>query len=341
MLDLRRLRVLREVADRGSLAAAAAALNFTPSAISQQVAALERELGLGLIERNGRGIALTDAAQILARHAEDVLARLELAEAAMAGLRGVVEGTLRLAAFPTAAATLLPPTLTQLANRHPNLTVTLEEREPDTSLPQLKSGQLDLALIYQYDLLPQQTRAGIETEPLFTDPLRLALPRNHPASANDVLQLADLAHECWASGYPGGACTEVLQRTCNSVGFEPSIRYRSNDFHVILNLVAAGLSVAIVPALAPPDDERVVLKQFEPHLSRRILAAFRAGSRQHPNHTATLAILQTVAAEHQRRSAPSKTASPSTARAAKIHDSSPHAHEADVRLESRAGMHGF
>jgi DNA-binding transcriptional LysR family regulator len=304
MLDVRRLRVLREVAARGTLAAAADALAYTPSAVSQQISALEREAGVQLLERAGRGVRLTDAAQRLVGHADDVLAVLERAEADLAGATGVVRGSVRVGAFPTAARGILPAAIAALRRDHPDLRLLMHEQEPHESLPALRLGDLDVAVVHEYDLLPRRAESGLRVTALRDDPLSVALPPGHPAAGEQV-RLADLRGERWIGGHPETSCYGIVLRACALAGFTPDIDFHSNDFSVVLALVEAGVGVALVPDLALHGvTTRAVLRPVsEMPLSRRISAAIRAGSTDHPAVRATVDALRTETAEPAERPA--------------------------------------
>jgi DNA-binding transcriptional LysR family regulator len=299
MLDVRKLRVLRELSERGTIAATAEALSFTPSAISQQLSALERETGVELLAREGRRLALTDAARRLVARTDDVLAALEAAEADLEASVGEVRGTLALAAFPTAAATLLPPVVAGLRTEHPALAIRVEELEPHESLPALRLGEIDVALAHEYDSIPRRPDPAFAEHPLLDDPLRIALPASHPLAHDPVVDLADLAHERWIAGRPGTHCGIVVTTASRAAGFEPEIAAHASEFPTMLALVAAGLGVAVVPALATAASavEGVALVDPRPALSRRIYAAVRPGSGRRAAVAAVLAALATRSAE--------------------------------------------
>src|SRR5215203_5938357 len=195
MLDVRRMRVLREVAQRGSFSAAAEALSFTQSAVSQQIAALEREAGTTLVERSVRGIRLTDAGRALVRHTD-----------AIPGLRG---GRLRMASFESAGATLMPLAIATFRERHPAVELSLSLAEPDDSVPKLKSGELEIALSFDSDGVAAPGEDSIERVHLLDDPLYLALPPDHPLARRRSLRLADLASDPWIEGTPNCACSAM------------------------------------------------------------------------------------------------------------------------------------
>src|SRR6266508_1031166 len=197
MLDVRRMRVLREVAERGSIASAAQALSFTPSAISQQIATLEREAGVALVERGPRSIRLTQAGRALVQHTDGILASLEAAEADIQAIAGVRGGILRLASFPTAYATIMPAAIGEFRVHHPEVELTLTEADPLMSIARLKSGELDLALLYEYDYVPRPEADSVERFALTDDPIRVLLPNGHRHARRRAVPLDALAEEHW------------------------------------------------------------------------------------------------------------------------------------------------
>jgi DNA-binding transcriptional LysR family regulator len=307
MLDVRRLRVLREVAARGTLAAAAEALAYTPSAVSQQISVLEREAGVPLLERAGRGVRLTSAARRLVAHTEAVLAQLEQAEADLAAADGTVRGTVIVGSFPTGARAVIPPAVRALRSAHPEVRVVLHELEPHESLPRLRLGELDVAVVHSYDLLPRRDEPGIMLTPLLDDPLWVALPPGHPADGPEV-RLADLRGERWVGGHPDTSCYAIVLRSCALAGYAPEVDFHSNDFAVVLGLVEAGLGVALVPQLAlhGMSTSASLRPVAEMPLSRRISAAVRRGTAEHPAVRATVAALRatTVPQDAADRQAP-------------------------------------
>src|SRR6266480_6507865 len=209
MLDVRRMRVLKEVAAQRSFSAAAEKLGYTQSAVSQQIAALEREAGSVLIERNPRGIRLTDAGEALVRHADKILARLAEAEAELEAIAGLRGGRLRLGSFPTAGATLMPRAIAEFSGRPPAVELSLSESEPDESLPRLKAGELDLILV---DDSPAGGRGDDDVDfiHLLDDPLHLALPPGHRLASRRRVRFEDLASEPWIQGTQVCACTRQV-----------------------------------------------------------------------------------------------------------------------------------
>jgi DNA-binding transcriptional LysR family regulator len=285
MLDLRRLRLLRELHARGTLAAVAQALSYSPSSVSQQLSELEREAGVALLERAGRGVRLTDAAHVLVGHAEALLARMEEAEADLASSAGAVVGTVRIAAFQTAAVRLLPPALATLARKHPQLRVEIVHSETGPALQALLLGQLDLVVGIEYDHVPQPRDPGIEREHLLAERMLVALASGHRlARPRRRVRLGALAHEPWAAGYSAGHAALVV-RACNLLGgFQPDVRHRSDDLLVLRSLVAAGHAVTFLPELLTTrDDDAIALRApIEGDLRRDVFAATRHGALHRP-----------------------------------------------------------
>jgi len=297
MLNVTRLRMLREVASRGTLAAAAEALFMTPSAVSQQMAVLERETGAQLLERHGRGVRLTDAGTQLVANTERILAEIERAEADLASASRGVVGRVRVSAFPTAARALLVPALPGLQEQYPNLRVSMVDLEPEESIPALKNGDLDVVVAYEWGLLPRLTDAGIEREQLFTEPVFLALPATHPLAGSGPVKLADLKNEEWIVGRDSTSMLELVVAATRRQGYEPLTDFHSMDFQVILSAVGAGLGVALVPPLALigtyPNVEITDVSDLE--INRTIWAAIRRGSDGNPGIAAVLAALRQAA----------------------------------------------
>jgi DNA-binding transcriptional LysR family regulator len=250
--------------------------------VSQQLALLEREVRMPLLVREGRRVALTEAGRVLVDHAERVLAELEAAEAALAGLAGSVRGTARLAAFPTAAAAFVPAAIARCRAEHPDLRILLSEMETDEAVAAVRSGRLDLALVYEYALLPRVADPGIDVDPLFTEPLLAALPAGRDAP--EQVPLAILRDDAWIAPDSDTALRTVLDRACGLAGFAPAVDYASDDYTVIVALVAAGLGVALLPRLAAESlSTDVQLRPVvEPDLTRTVSLVTRAGGRAYP-----------------------------------------------------------
>ena len=254
MLDVKRLRVLREVAARGSFSAAAEALSYTQSAVSQQISALEREAGTMLVERGARGIRLTEAGHALVHHADAILSRLADAEAELGALAGLDGGRLRMGGFATAAASILPPALATFKRRYPKVTVSLTVGEPEDMLDALRTGDSDLAIVFQYDNVPACTYDDmfVQTtfEPLLDDPFRVALPEGHPFARRARVNLAEMSDEPWIQANPKGLCGTALISACHEAGFEPQIVFESDDYSIVQGLIAADMGVSLIPELA-------------------------------------------------------------------------------------------
>ena len=301
MLDVKRLKVLREVAACGSFSAAAESLSYTQSAVSQQIAALEREAGTVLVERNARGIRMTEAGRALVRHADVILSRLADAEAELDAIAGVRGGRLRMVSFPTAGATIAPLAIGRFRERFPGVEVTLEPREPHEGLDCLKSGDCDIALTVEASFARIADKA-IERHPLLDDPMYVCLGTCHPLARKARLRLKDLADESWIMGVTG-TCPDglILQRACQGAGFEPKLAFESDDYNAIQGFVAAGVGVCFIPDLAliaVRDD--VVIRQLEGRPPvRHILAATLAGGFVSPAARAMLDILVEVGAEFE------------------------------------------
>jgi len=292
MLDVRRLRVLRELAARGTIAATADALGYTAPAVSQQLAALEREAGVALLEKNGRGRRLTPAGEELVHRTEGILRQLEAAEAALEATTTQVAGVLRTAAFASAHRVLLPRAIATLASRHPDLRVTTRDMEPEDGLPALKLGELDLVLAQEYGFAPTPPDPALERTDLVEDLLRVALPDDHPLAGADEVDIAELDAEPWIAGREGSFCHLVVVHSTRAAGYEPRLAHITNDFQVSYALVQAGAGVGLVPELAGPPPPGVTVKPVKgAPPSRRIYAAVRAGSSARPAVAAMLEAL--------------------------------------------------
>jgi len=299
MLDVRRLRVLREVATHGSFSAAAEALSYTQSAVSQQIAALEREAGSRLVERSARGVTLTDAGRALVAHADVILARLADAEEELQAIAGLRGGRLRLAAFPSACATLMPQAVARFRERHPGVELSLTPADPDDALRLLRGGECDVALAIE-TTFATRAEPGLDVVRLLDDPMYIMLPRDHPLAGRARIRLTDLADEPWMIGTTG-TCpdTSIFLNACQAVGFTPNIAFNMDDYTAIQGFVAAGMGVSFIPDLAlvaVRDD--VVVRSFgaRPPV-RRIVATTLADSFRSPAKQAMLDVLVEVAAE--------------------------------------------
>jgi DNA-binding transcriptional LysR family regulator len=290
MLDVRRLRVLREVARRGSLAGAADVLSYTPSAVSQQISVLEREAGTRLLERRARGVVLTEAGQTLVAHAEDILDRLEAAEVALAALADLRRGHLRMASFATAGATVLPRAVDAFRARHPAIELTVGQASPRESVAGLREGRLDIALTVDLEERPTE---GVEVVHLFEDHLRLALHRDHPLAARELIRIEELVDETWIDVPAATSGGHVAARAAARAGFVPRVAFESDDYFAIRELVGTGAGIALLPDLARfPPHESVVLRSLGPERPfRNIQVATRPEVFRSPAAAAMLEIL--------------------------------------------------
>ena len=300
MLDLRRLRLLHELHARGTVAAVADALQFTPSAVSQQLAVLEREAGVTLLERAGRGVRLTDAALVLVGHAEALLDRAERAEAELAAAAGDVAGRARIAAFQSVAMRLAAPAMHALAEQAPRLRCELVEAEPEWALPALALGDVDLVVADEWAHAPHARPAGLDRHDLHRDPVRVVLPAGHELARRhaEAVPLAELAGAVWTTGHEGTAWAEMTARTCRALGgFDPDLRHRTNDSVLGLELVAQGLAVTLLPEfVAPGARPGVAVRAIAGgDVHRTIFAATRTADARRPSLRALLTAIGATA----------------------------------------------
>jgi DNA-binding transcriptional LysR family regulator len=302
MLDPRRLRLLRDLARLGTISAVADAHTYTPSAVSQQLAALEREAGVPLLERTGRRVTLTAAGQLLVRHAEVVLGALEQAAAALATAGTGLSGPLRIGAFPTAVRTLLPGVLVSLGGRHPGLELHVSELDPAAVPDALRERRIDIGLVHDYDVASVEPDPALDpaldTAPLMDETVYLAVPGTAPGAAG-IGGIPDARAATWIVGSPGTLCHTVALRLCRAAGFQARVRHHADDFDAVLALVAADQGVALVPQLAvprPPAGVRLIPLATR----RRTRAAYRRGSAGHPAIAAALAALDASTRAHGR-----------------------------------------
>lgn len=297
MLDVRRMRVLREVAAHGTIAAAAAALDLTPSAVSQQVAALERETGVALVDRGPSSVVLTEAGRALVQHTETVLAQLAEAEAELSAIDGLRSGRVRLGSFASATG-LVARALHSFRARHPAVEVSVVEREATHSLAQLRRGEIDIAIVYSYDYSPPDGIQGIETRELMRDPALVALPRAHPFAGQTTIHLRELADERWITEGAGSTCQRLIEGACRQAGFEPRLEVAgSSDYGVVQALVAGGMGVAFVPRLARQDQAGIAFASPTTPVGRTIAAACRVGGRRSPAVATMIDILADTAGD--------------------------------------------
>jgi molybdate transport repressor ModE-like protein len=296
MLDVKRLRILREVAQRGSFSAAADELYLSQSAVSQQIATLEREVRMKLLDRTREGPKLTEAGRVLVTHADAAIARLDEAERELAAIAGLEGGELRLASFPSASATLLTEAVSIFHERHPNVRLSIADAEPEESLPRLRGGELDLALSFDYATVPSTEDRDLERTLVLTESMYVALPERHPLAKRPNVPLAELAEERWLCGSRPSSCGEVVFRACRDAGFEPKVGFESDDYHVMQGFISAGLGFTLLPDLALPTlrDDLVVRATDPPAPQRRVWAATRAEGARSPATEEMVAILVEV-----------------------------------------------
>ncbi|MFJ5099933.1 LysR family transcriptional regulator [Streptomyces sp. NPDC088554] len=293
MLDLARLRALHAVSVHGSVAAAAVALGYTPSAVSQQITKLERETRTTLLERRGRGVALTDEARHLAATAEELLTIVERAETTLEERRGQPTGQLAIGAFASSARGLLPGVLAELAERHPALDIRLREVDPHLSVDLVARGVIDIAVAHDWDIAPLPTPDGVEQSVIGDDLCDVMVPAAHPLAARSSVRRQELAGQRWICQPPGTVCHDWLVRTLRAAGCEPDLAHQAEENHTQLALVAAGLGIAMIPRLGRgPLPGGVVAVSLDPMPKRRLYALWRTGAARRPAVTATVETLE-------------------------------------------------
>ncbi|MGW4778352.1 LysR family transcriptional regulator [Streptomyces filamentosus] len=303
MLDVRRLRILQHLAAYGTVAATAEALHLTPPAVSQHLAALQKEAGTPVVEKHGRTLRLTAAGELLVAHAEIILAELAAAESGLAALQSGRRGIVRITAFASAARTLVAPLWQRLTGTDPapELSLRLSVQEPDQALDELHKRSTDLALVHSYTVLPRSFPAAYEQALLMEEPVLLAL---HPRQAGELglqpgrpVDLSRTADMPWLTPGPETSCYEMIQRACGAAGFVPDIRARSSDFAVLAALVAAGAGIALIPRMALPDTtDGLCLHPLLHPVSRSVFTVSRAGTSKRPDLRHVLRLLQDAAA---------------------------------------------
>jgi DNA-binding transcriptional LysR family regulator len=302
MLNVGRLRVLREVAERGSMSAAAEALSFSQPAVSHQIAKLEQETGTQLIERVPRGVRLTEAGELLVHHAEGVLARLDRAESELRDLVSLRRGRLRVGAFPSSFVHLASESIAELRERYPGVEVTVSEVGLEDGGAQVEAGELDIVVAFDYEIAPAGTDGALRRTPLLDDPMYLILPRDHPAANRPKLRLRDLRDESWIQVTQGPA-SRAIYRTFSSAGFEPRVIFETDDLFTIQGLVAAGLGASLVPGMSLPTMRRdlVVRSLGDAGPRRRVFALTPADGGRSPSTAPMLSILEEEAASLRRQ----------------------------------------
>lgn len=298
MLNLERLRTLDAVARHGSVSGAAEGLHITTSAVSQQLAKLEREVGQQLLAKHGRGVRLTDAGRLLAEHAARILSQVQLAQSDLEAQRGQVAGELRLSAFPTAARGLFPVALAALRAEHPALRIRSCELEPEAGIRGVVRGDLDLAVVLDWYNKPMPLPDGLVKASILDDPADVAMPTGHPLADRAEVDLGEFAEDEWITWGEGEFCHEWLMYTLRARGVEPIVGHRAAETHTQLGLVAAGLGVCIAPLLGRhPVPEGVVTVPLKQRVRRHVYVVWRADADRRPSIRAAVAALR-AAADH-------------------------------------------
>jgi DNA-binding transcriptional LysR family regulator len=299
MLNLGRLQVLREVIARGSFSAAAEALSYTQSAISQSVSRLEAETGAALVIRDRRGVRPTAAGAALVAHAETIFEQVRVAEADLAAIMGGRAGRLRVASFPSGGASLMPMAVARFRRAHPDVALTLVEDEPEVIAPRLRAGELDLALLFEFPGAHARGRrpgAGLSSKLLLEDPMHLALPAEHPLAERPLLTLGDLRYEQWVQTSADSPCARHVVRSCLAAGYEPDVAFESDDYDTVQGLVAAGVGVALIPRLAlTGGGSGIVVRALSPSSpARRVTVATMPGAGVAPAARSMIQVLTDV-----------------------------------------------
>ncbi|MGP4049547.1 LysR family transcriptional regulator [Streptomyces sp. 2A115] len=296
MIDLRRLHVLRAVDHYGTVTAAANALHFTPSAASQQIRQLARDLGVDLLEPQGRGVRLTPAAQSLLAHADAIQARWERAELDLRADHGDPAGPLRVSGFPVAISVLLAPMAAHLRERHPRLTVRIQELGVPESFDLLFEGEIDLAIVEATTNNPPLSDARFDQQPLLDDPFDLVVPNGHRLAPRERVDLEEAAHDDWIAPVPESPCRPHVLSACGAAGFTPDVVHHALDWNVTAHLVAHGLGVALIPRLAHLTPHLPITRVrcvSNPH--RKLLTCTRTGGHERPAIAAALRELRELA----------------------------------------------
>ncbi|NEC67105.1 LysR family transcriptional regulator [Streptomyces sp. SID9727] len=298
MLNLERLRTLDALARLGSVSAAAEGLHVTTSAVSQQMAKLEREVGQQLLARNGRGVRLTDAGRLLAGHAARILSQVELAQSDIEAQRGEVVGEIRLGAFPTAARGLFPSTLLALRSGHPELRVRTLELEPEAGIRAVLRGDIDLAVVLDWSNKRLPVPGGLTRAELLDDAPDIAMPASHPLAGRTEVDLEDFADDDWVSWPEGEFCYDWLMFTLRSKGIEPRIAHLAGEHHTQLALIAAGMGVCVAPRLGRgPVPDGVRLVPVRQRMRRHVHAVWRTDADRRPSVRAAVAALREAGRE--------------------------------------------
>ncbi len=301
MIDLRRLLVLQELSRQGTVAAAASALHLTPSAVSQQLAALSREVGCDVTVRDGRNLRITSAGHVLLSHAEELAARLEALSSDLQRHHTGEVGTVVVGAFQTAAKQIVAPAAAALAETHPRLEVNLRQVDAPVSLHELAAGRLDIALSVEYAGGVPATADRLARLHLLRDEFRAVVPAWHRLARRRSIRLEELRDDPWIGNIPGSPCHFVTMAACAACGFTPRVRHQVDDWAITVDLVAAGLGVSLLPNLARPgprEDVAVVALTGRP-AARNVVAFTRRGTQEAPTVARVLVAMQEAAGRRQ------------------------------------------
>ncbi|MBM7442232.1 LysR family transcriptional regulator [Streptomyces sp. HB132] len=295
MLNLERLRTLDALARHGSVSGAAGGLHVTTSAVSQQMAKLEREVGQRLLARNGRGVRLTDAGRLLADHAAKILSQVETAQSDIEAQRGQVVGEVRIAAFPTAARGLFPAALTALRTKHPELELRTTEQEPESGIRSVLRGDVDLAVVLDWSNKRLPVPVGLGKTELLDDAPDIAMPSDHPLADRTEVDMEDFAEDDWVSWPEGEFCHDWLMFTLRSKGIEPRIAHLAGEHHTQLALIAAGFGVCVAPRLGRgPVPDGVRLVPVRQPMRRHVHVVWRADADRRPSIRAAVEALRSA-----------------------------------------------
>jgi DNA-binding transcriptional LysR family regulator len=297
VIDVRRLRVLQELDRQQTVTAAAAALHLSPSAVSQQLGLLAQEVGCPIIERDGRNVRLTTAARVLLDHATELFARLESLAADLQHHQSGEVGVVRVSCFQTAASAIVVPTAAELAVKRPRLEIHIVQMDAPQSFEEVASGRIDISVSVEYVHSPPNTDPRFTRVPLIHDEFRALLPADHRHASRKSLSLGDLSDETWIGNLQGSPCHFVTTAACASAGFSPKVRHQVDDWAIIIDMVAAGMGVALIPTLArPPQRDDIAIRRLSsPAVARNIFALTRRGTEEAPTIASVLMAMKETA----------------------------------------------
>jgi DNA-binding transcriptional LysR family regulator len=297
-VDWRKLRLLHELDRRGTIAATAEAMFLTPSAVSQQLTGLAREVGVPLLERRGRTVVLTGQARVLLAHAEEMRELAERTRAALDAWDDGSVGYVRVGSLSTGIAALVAPAIVRLRRERPGLTVQVSEREPDEALKLLDAGELEIAVTVDYPGAPSREDARYRRVDLLADVMDAVVPLGHPLAARASVDLTELAGDVWVGAAASDACSHIVAGICAAAGFSPDVQHYCREWDAVAALVGAGVGVALIPRSAQPlrPHDVAVLPVAGAPATRLLFALMRAGTERDPGTRATLEAMGAVAA---------------------------------------------